>query len=244
MNTQPTSGLRRRGIKGLVGATVFALAATGFIGFLHTSAGRPLLARLGVGCPVKRVTPQQAEALRQQGVAAVRGGTPAPSRPALGMRLDDSTESEVIAWAAQRRLACKAVVLGLHQVQCTNVPALALAATAFDNADTADTAAAVDELTFAFNPAGSLISVEVFRSRLSPAHAADLFSRQTRDLTAALGEAPVQLGQPTSTYLASGPLQTVLATYRFSDYLASVTAMTLPGGVSLRAQYQSATRVQ
>jgi len=35
-------------------------------------------------------------------------------------------------------------------------------------------------------------------------------------------------------------LRTARLQYRFTDYLATVTAMNLPGGVALREQYQSA----
>jgi hypothetical protein len=232
--------LHRRGIKVLAGAAVFALVATGFIGFLHTSAGRPLLARLGVGCPVKRVSPVQAEALRQRGVAAVRGTTPAPVRPALGMRLDDSTEADVVAWAAKNGVTCKAIVLGLRQLQCHDVPAAILQPMA------AVASTPVDELMFAFNPAGRLISVDVLRTGLTPEIAAGLFAHQTGALTAALKTAPAQVGDPSPAYLRAGALRTVLATYRFADYLASVTAMTMQAGVAIREQYQSATptRVQ
>jgi hypothetical protein len=241
MTRQPTFiVLHRRGIKVLAGAAVFALVATGFMGFLHTSAGRPLLARLGVGCPVKRVSPLQAEALRQLGVAAVRGTTPAPVRPALGMRLDDSTEADVVAWAAKNGVTCKAIALGLRQLQCQNVPAAAFQSMA----PLASTP--IDELMFAFNPAGRLISVDVLRVGLTPEIAAGLFTQQTGALTATLGAAPVQVGDPSPTYLRAGALRTVLATYRFADYLASVTAMTMRAGVAVREQYQSATptRVQ
>jgi hypothetical protein len=71
-----------------------------------------------------------------------------------------------------------------------------------------------------------------------------VFAQQTGALRAALGTAPVQVGDPSPAYLGSGPLRTVLASYRYADYLASVTAMAMPSGVSVRAQYQSATRVQ
>ncbi|HXI54505.1 MAG TPA: hypothetical protein VNO55_00470 [Polyangia bacterium] len=241
MTRQPTFFmLHRRGIKALAGAAVFALVATGFIGFLHTSAGRPLLARLGVGCPVKRVSPMQAEALRQRGVAAVRGATPAPVRPALGMRLDHSTEADVVAWAARNGVTCKAIALGLRQLQCHDVPAAAFSSMA------PVASSPVDELMFAFNPAGRLISVDVLRTGLTPENAARLFARQTGALTTTLGTAPVQVGDPSPVYLRAGALRTVLATYRFADYLASVTAMTMQAGVAVREQYQSATptRVQ
>jgi hypothetical protein len=102
----------------------------------------------------------------------------------------------------------------------------------------------VNELIFAFNPAGRLISVDVLRAGLSPADAAAVFTKQTGALRAALGTAPVQVGDPSPGYLGSGRSRTVLASYRYADYLASVTAMAMPSGVSVRAQYQSATHVQ
>ena len=42
------------------------------------------------------------------------------------------------------------------------------------------------------------------------------------------------------SYLGGGAMHTAFARYRYSDYLATVTAMNLSGRVALREQYQSA----
>ena len=55
------------------------------------------------------------------------------------------------------------------------------------------------------------------------------------------------LGQPTSTagrveapYLAAAPLRTATMEYRYSDYMADVTATNLRSGVAVREHYMSA----
>src|ERR1700709_1773111 len=78
---------------------------TAFVGFLHTKAGRPLLARLGVGCPVK-ASPEDVEAARLKSARALRGVETAASRPALGFALDSMTLADVKAWVAKNDLNC------------------------------------------------------------------------------------------------------------------------------------------
>ena len=248
--------------------------ATGFIGFLHTPAGRPLLAALGVGCPVKRVTPAQAEALRQRGLSGLRGARPAPARPALGLSLDVSTEKDVKAWASRAHLECAVVNRGLRQLSCSaggvpngvaNGVARSAVARAWvgavaspgangevdlegnqagDGGGESDLAAVRDiggEVTFAFNPSGNLVSVDLLRSRVPASTAARLFTQRAAALRSVLGNPAVSAGDATSTYLESGPMRTARLVYRFSDYVATVTAMNLPpGGVALRELYQSA----
>ncbi len=46
--------------------------------------------------------------------------------------------------------------------------------------------------------------------------------------------------RPPPSALAGGPLHSARVQYRFSDYLATVTAMNLPDGIALREQYESA----
>jgi hypothetical protein len=48
------------------------------------------------------------------------------------------------------------------------------------------------------------------------------------------------VGEATPTYLAGGSMHTARLQYRFSDYLATVTAMNISGRVVMHEQYESA----
>ena len=229
----PRDRWRPRGIGIVLSAGIVALVATGFIGLLHTPAGRPFLAALGLGCPVKRVTPAQAEALRQRGLSGLRGASPAPARPALGLSLDVSTEQDVKDWASRAHLECAVVNRGLRQLSCS--------AGGVGQSDLAAVREAGGEVTFAFNPSGHLVSVDLLRSRVPAPTAARLFTQRAAALRSVLGDPAVAAGDATSSYLGSGPMRTARLVYRFSDYVATVTAMNLPpAGVALRELYQSA----
>jgi hypothetical protein len=214
----------------LAGATTLLL--TGALGFLHTKAGRPWLAALGVGCPATRVTPAEVEALRQRALEGLRGAHPAAARPALGLALDLSTEADVQLWASVRDLACDRATRPTRHLTCRDVPAAAL--------PPSDSTAKVDEVTFTFYPDGRLLGVETLRRRLPGAEAARAFVALTTALDDAVGAATERAGTPTAAYLEGGELHTAFARYRYSDYVATVTAMNLSGGVALREQYQSA----
>jgi hypothetical protein len=202
------------------------------VAVLHTPAGRPLMARLGMSCPAKRASPAAAEALRQRGVGELRGEAPAPARPALGHNLDRTRAADVEGWAAARGLACQTRQQPSSLITCTNVP--------LDALWPGRPAGRIDELVFAFAPDGRLICIDSLRRALSGAEASRLFEALARDLAAALGTNGERAGESTAAYLTGGPLRTARLRYRFSDYLATVTATNLPSGVALREQYQSA----
>src|SRR3954468_20323775 len=73
---------------------------------LHTPWARPLLRRMG-GCPVERLSPAQIEAAQGRAFRKLRGASPAPDRPALGFKLEETTLAEVRAWALQQGLSCE-----------------------------------------------------------------------------------------------------------------------------------------
>jgi hypothetical protein len=72
-------------------------------GLLHTKLGRPLLARLGVSCPVK-ASPEDTEQARLKAARAQRGSEAALSRPALGFALDATVIADVKAWADKKQV--------------------------------------------------------------------------------------------------------------------------------------------
>ena len=82
----------RRG--GLTGAAVIAFLIAA-VGVLHTPVGRPLLAKLGVGCPITKATPEQIDHARTIPAAAYLGKARAPARPALGFTFEGTTLADV-----------------------------------------------------------------------------------------------------------------------------------------------------
>ena len=223
---------RRRAVRALFAAGVLGGAFVGVMGFLHTPAGRPLMKRLGMSCPARKVTPAQAEALRMRAVGALRGTAAAPTRPALGLSLDTARAVDVAAWAKAHGLGCVAQDRPSATFTCTSVPAAVLSSAAGDGI--------VDQIVFAFAPDGRLVSVDSLRRTLTAPDAARLFGRIEDDLAAQLGSDGVRVGDATPAYLGGGVMHTARVQYRFSDYLATVTAMNLSGRVALREQYQSA----
>ncbi|HSS40817.1 MAG TPA: hypothetical protein VLT58_18780, partial [Polyangia bacterium] len=190
-------------------AAVFVAA----MGFLHTSAGQPVMRYLGMTCPARAVTPQVAEALRMRGVRELRGATPAPARPALGLQLDGARVADVQTWADGRGAICTARARPSSLLTCRQIPTY-------------------DEVTFGFAPDGRLVSVSALRGHLPAGSAAGLFENLRQELSGQLGGG-LLAGEASAVALAGGPLHSARVQYRFSDYLATVTAMNLPDGIAL-----------
>ncbi|MEP7122825.1 MAG: hypothetical protein ABJE95_18005 [Byssovorax sp.] len=213
-------------IKLAVGISLVALP-TALLGFAHTPAGRPLLARLGGsrgGCPVgASVTPAQLEAQRAAAMAPLRGLVVAPSRPALGLSIDKSTPAEVRAWATELGMQCEA---GLIQsaVRCEGAVA----------------AGAIRDVYARFDEAERLVALDVFRAGATGALAAARFEERQRLLASDLGPPSDTSGEATAAYLEAGPLRRAAIAYRFRDFAADVSVINqASSGVVLREQYRS-----
>ena len=200
-----------------------------FVGFLHTKAGRPWLARLGVGCPL-RASPESVEAARHASAMAQRGVEASASRPALGFELDNMHPRDVEAWAESRHVSCANIRAGL--VRCTDVPATALGGTGPN----------INRLDFGFALLSQrLVNISAWREELSPAAAALRMNEVVASMQAEVGAPTRQAGSRSAEYLAAGPLHTAVASYRFKDYIADVSATHIPGrGLLLREHYMSA----
>jgi hypothetical protein len=203
-----------RSVRWTAGAGV---AITAAIGALHLPAARPLLARLGVACPAGTVTAEQVQAARRPALDALRGTKAAPRRPALGLALDVTTEADAAIWAQGRGFACEATSRGLKFLRCRDVPERALRS--------GRASGTVSDLTMTFGADGRLIGVDALRTRLAASVAGSLHSAIAADLARDLGVPPDS---------AQGFVR-----YRFADYLASVTTLTLPSGPAVREQYLS-----
>lgn len=203
---------------------------TAVIGVMHLKAARPLLAMLGVKCPIE-ATGADVERARLKSARAVRGTEVAASRPALGFALDTTTLADVKAWADKNQISCDESRQSTL-LKCTNVPASAVGGTG----------PAVSEVDFGFTPKEArLVNVSAWHNRMSSADAIAQMNTAVSGLEKQLGAPTEEKGDRSASYLAAAPMHTAVVQYRFADYIADVTATNLPGvGPTLREHYMSA----
>jgi hypothetical protein len=220
--------MKRIALRAAVVAAGALLAGIAGIGTLHTAGGRQLMARLGVPCPVDRVSATQVTQVRQVGLRALRGVEPAPAKQVLGMTLGQTSEADVLQWQARAGAACVPVQRGYSFLRCRGVPASALGAKG----------PAVSELWFSFSPAGRLIGVDLYRRGLDDAGSAQAWSDARQRMFRALGAPARVTGDASPAVLRASALQTARIEYRFTDYLVALTAVNLPhAGLAVREQY-------
>jgi hypothetical protein len=217
-----------------------AVAITGFMafgGFLHTSAGRPLLRRIG-GCPVGNVSPAIVQADRDRIVSGERGNIAAPDRQIFGFTLRGDDLDSIKAWSKKNRLECEVKREGTVYY-CGKAPANLVDPTA--SADDV-----LEELVFGFRvETKKLESVQTFRTRLTPEQAARHANRVRERLLTRLGQpaseaAPENAKPPYSAAMLSKPYATVAIGYRFSDLIVDVTSTNVTGtGSTFRENYLS-----
>lgn len=209
------------------GSAVVFLTLAG--GLLHTPLGRPLLARLGLRCPVQ-ASPEDIEAARRSSARLQRGSQAAASRPALGFALDEMTRSDVEAWAEREHVTCESVRAGL--LRCSDVPARAVG----------DTGPAINRLDLGFSLAHEqLVNVSAWRTGLTAEAASAELGRVVRSMKQRVGAPTSEAGSQSAEYLAAGPLHTAVARYRYHDYIADVSATNLAErGLLVREHYMSA----
>ena len=222
--------------RGLLAVGAFVVGLAGAAALVHIPRGHRLAdavsSHLAVFCPAKKVTPAAAEELRLRGVSALRGKHKAPARPALGWPLDASREENVMRWARNVGVSCAAKTSPARVISCADVPASAFPWGAREGT--------IDEATFGFAPDGRLVAVQTLRRALTGLQASRLYGQIAEDLEARIGRKPEQVGAATPAHLEAAPMHAARLSYRFSDYLATVTVMNLSGRVALREQYVSA----
>jgi len=228
----------RMGRMGRIATTALGTlaAATLVIGALHMPFARGLLMRAG-GCPMAgaKMSAAQADNARRMGLSAM-GSAPAshaaPARPALGFALDGTTLADIHAWASREHVDCEDVREGF--VKCSNVAPKALGRPEVEGE--------IDELALAFDVKGQLVNLTTLRMHLTPEQGARAAQQIVSSLDGSLGVsgdatadfAPAHLSQSGAAGIAS-------RAYRYVDYVADVTAMTLPtSGLALREHYMSA----
>jgi hypothetical protein len=227
-----------RGTRLGIGVLGGAVVLTGVIGLLHLPAAVPLRrAVFGAAvCPVMRGSPAQIDRAHALGVASIRATAtvPAPSRFALGFRLDETRRSDLDAWAASHGVKCRPIAGNDNLQRCADVPPSELGQPAAPDVRT------LEELTFEFRSTGELVNVQTLRRRLSPEQAAFTANRLERAAAESLGSPTTVGGAATAAHLSGGPLYTYVAVHNFSDYRATISATNLPPtGVMVREEYLS-----
>jgi hypothetical protein len=223
----------RRWVLGTVGTMALSTAA---IGALHMPFARSFMMRLG-GCPMAGVhmTAAETDTARHMGlaenpVASLNAGS-APVRPALGFQLDATTLADVHAWASRVHVDCDDIRDGV--VKCTDVSPSAVSRSGNEGH--------IDELVLAFNPRGRLVNITALRSHLKPGSAAQAAQQIASALASELGTAKTAGGFDAERLSKAGAESLGVVSYRFTNYVANVTAMNLPGsGASVREHYMSA----
>ncbi|MEO6599305.1 MAG: hypothetical protein ABIQ16_05490 [Polyangiaceae bacterium] len=198
-------------------------------GLLHTKAARPLLAHMGVGCPVK-ASPEDVEVARINSARAQRGTETATSRPALGFALDTMTLKDVKAWADQKHVSCEDVRVGL--LRCVDVPVAAIGGSG----------PVINKLDFGFSPGSErLVNISAWRGGLTSTVAVAQMDAVVASMKDQVGDPTTEAGTRDASYLAGGRMHTAIVSYRFKDYIADVSATNIPGrGLTLREHYMSA----
>jgi hypothetical protein len=212
-----------------LGASIgaFGLLGTGLIGFMHTEAGKPLLHWFAnqAGCPVSfdDSDPEKVEAYRLQRLREKGGATPAASAPALGFQLGVSNKGQVTAWLNERGVRCDAKrqssVLQCENVKLTGQPEIA-------------------NLHLQFDASQRLVAVDVQRAAACSQDAVRHLSRLREELVTDVGPVTASRGQLEPEYLDKAAFQVAASEFRYSNYLAKLSATHLGTGIKVREQYQ------
>jgi hypothetical protein len=221
---------KRTLLKATAGIGAMAVLGTAFIGVAHTPWGKPLLKlpllslmAKNAGCPVGTIEPTAFEKVRTQRLQGDVGTTEAKSHPALGFTLGATRRTDVNAWAERERLDCKAGFVA-SVLECENVATPG--------------APKIARLRLQFDGEERLVSVDLFRNE-GPAELVSRFEQLGTELDRAVGPATAAVGTPTLEFVTSSPLQTVLRSYSYRDYVAKATLMNFgKRGVRLRETYQ------
>jgi len=179
-----------------------------------------------------KMTAAQMDRARSLGVSANRGTRSAPVRPALGFALDVTTLADVHAWADREHVDCEDA--GPALVTCSHVTPVALGRPGVERS--------IDELGLGFDVHGHLVNVTTLRTHMRSGDAANAARDVALILSGTLGPADKANGAFDANHLAVAGIDSLATVrYRYADYFADVTAMTLPAsGASVREHYMSA----
>jgi len=183
---------------------------------------------LGASCPFGQPPDaKKLEALRQKSAASLRGGTSsrAASREALGLRIDQSTKADVLAWGARSGATC-GETLGGAAIRCEGA-----------RVDEGPRAA---DAFFRFDPRGRLVGVDIMRESTSAETASAFFEELVARRTRELGAPNARHGDAAPESIGAGQLMHADAEYRFADYAVDVSVTNFGDArIVVREQYRS-----
>ena len=213
----------------LLGGVTMVLAFTGFVGFAHTSAGRPLLAWLrgAPGCPVSLDggDARTVEAHRITHLKRELGRDAAGAHPALAFELGRTHRDEVWSWARKRGAACKTLREG-SVLRCTRF------------AGTAAPSLPLDDAHLQFDAHGILVAADVYRGRTSAERALSFVREQAAMLDAQVGPRTSSNLDATPDELAQQRFSRVAVGYHYRQYVAELSATNLgERGIRVRERY-------
>lgn len=223
--------------RGVLLTLVVLVVTAGLFGFLHTPAAQriPFIQEatssiLGYSCVSEKMSFEELSSLRSRAISHLQGIQYAPSRPALGLILDQTTIREAANWLQEKGLSCRHGVNAYAFIKCNKVPASVLAESS---------ANLIDEMTLSFNSKGRLVSVNLLRRKLTASDGAKIIGDISHSLKTRLGN-PTKIFGDIDVKTFTKAMNSVSIEYSFKDYLAKVTASYLPwSGVVLYEQYLS-----
>ncbi len=223
--------LRRTLVKTAAGLGAAAVLGTAIIGVAHTPWGRPLLKlpllsalAKHAGCPVGSIEPAAFEKIRRQKLEHDVGTVTAGAHPALGFTLGQTHRSDVEQWAKTQQASCKAGFV-TSVLECENVASSG--------------APPIAHLRLQFDGQERLVSVDLFRADAEGSAVVARFQELGRELDASVGPATNAVGSPTLRFMQQSALQTVVRSYSYRDYVASLMLLNFgKRGLRLREQYQ------
>jgi hypothetical protein len=157
-----------------------------------------------------------------------RGNEAARSHRALAFTLGATPRAEVEAYMQQHGARCESKAHA-RLLECTNVP----------DALSGHCGPRIENLQLQFDPNGTLVALDLFRSGTTGQDALALLAARERDLNHQVGPSTEQTGERNARTLDEHAFARTSTAYRYTDYVAELSAMSYGArGVRVREQYQ------
>lgn len=200
-----------------------SLGAVAGIGALHTPAGKPVLLWLSGGsCPIGAdLDPVVRDDLRRRTLAPLGEGEPAVSRPALGFDLDQTTRSEVLAWARESGAECVARKLALV---CDAAPGAPRAE------------GAPMEVYIQFDSMDRVVGLTATDTSRDVPAAVEWLVASERELSDLIGDPWLSRGHTDPSWLDAATLRQAQREWRTADYRVTLSLTSREKGAVIRRQ--------
>jgi hypothetical protein len=173
---------------------------------------------------VGEIAPAAFESVRTRKLQGDVGTNEAAAHPALGFTLGQTRRADVESWAAAQQTHCQAGFV-TSVLECEDVASPG--------------APKISHLRLQFDAQQRLVSVDLFRSAGAAKDLVGRFVALANQLDASVGPATSSTGTPSVAFMLKTPLQTVVRSYAYKDYVANAMLLNLgKRGLRLREQYQ------